>query len=170
MVPTWEAEEEHKEVMERKIHVELLHLDSLAAFKAMLSYVCIIEESLTVIGPAECDNESEVPGDSVQLSSPIYRHVCGSHLTDGSVFLLPVSRWPVPSQLHGQAEINDDTRAFSLDNNIPAVQVPVGDGRLVRVLEAGGEKRIRTTAGCFIFLKKCKQITAQPIFVASANE
>lgn len=52
---------------------------------------------------------------------------------------------PVPRQLHGQAKINDDTRAVGLDQDIPAVQVPVGNGWLVQIC---GEKR---EGNCFVF-------------------
>lgn len=50
-----------------------------------------------------------------------------------------MTRRPVSCQLHGQAEIDDDTRAVSLDENIPAVQVPVGHRGLVQVLKEMGK-------------------------------
>lgn len=56
-----------------------------------------------------------------------------AHLAYGSVFVLSVARRPVPRQLHGQAEINDDTRAVRFDQNVATVQVSVGNRRLVQV-------------------------------------
>lgn len=44
-----------------------------------------------------------------------------------------MTRRPVSCQLHGQAEIDDDTCAVSLDQNISAVQIPVRNGGLVQV-------------------------------------
>lgn len=51
-----------------------------------------------------------------------------------------MTRLPVSCQLHGQAEVDDDTRAVSLDENIPAVQVPVGNRWLVQVLMEENER------------------------------
>lgn len=82
------------------------------------------------------------------LNSSLY-HFCflpNTHLTYSSVFLLAVTGRPVSGQLHGQAEIDDDTRAVSLDEDIAAVQVPVGHRGLVQVwMEEGGEGEKRMT-------------------------
>lgn len=56
-----------------------------------------------------------------------------THLTDGSVLLLAVARRPVPCQLHGQAEIDDDARTVGFNQDVPAVQVSVRHRRLVQV-------------------------------------
>lgn len=65
-----------------------------------------------------------------------------THLTYSSIFLLSVTRRPVSCQLHGQAKIDDDTRAVSFDKNISAVQVSVGNGGFVQVwMEEKGEER-----------------------------
>lgn len=49
---------------------------------------------------------------------------------------------PVSCQLHGKAEIDDDTSAISFDKNISAVQVSVGNGGFVQVwMEEKGEER-----------------------------
>ena len=46
-----------------------------------------------------------------------------SHLADGGVLFLSVARRSVPRQLHGQAEVNDGTRAVGLDQNVSTIQV-----------------------------------------------
>ena len=56
-----------------------------------------------------------------------------THLTYSRVFLLTVTRRPVSSQLHGQAEIDDDAYAVHFHQDIAAVQVPVGNRWLVQV-------------------------------------
>lgn len=51
-----------------------------------------------------------------------------------------MARRPVPRQLHGQAEVDDDARVVRLDEDVPAVQVPVGNRWLVQVC-GRGERR-----------------------------
>lgn len=56
-----------------------------------------------------------------------------TNLTYGGVLFLSVTCGPISRQLHGQAEVDDDARAVSFDQNIPTVQVSVGHSRLVQV-------------------------------------
>ena len=68
-------------------------------------------------------------------------------LADGGVVLLAVALGAVPRELHGETEVDDDTGAVRLHQDVAAVQVPVGDGGLVEVWGRGGERRERREGG-----------------------
>lgn len=62
-----------------------------------------------------------------------------THLTYSSVLFLSVACRPISRQLHGQAKIDDDACAVSFDQDIPTVQISVGNSRLVQVWVKRGE-------------------------------
>lgn len=64
-----------------------------------------------------------------------------------------MARRPVPRQLHGQTEIDDDARAVGFGQDVPAVQVSVRHRRLVQVFSKKKKQNDKSSQTSFFLFK-----------------